>query len=478
VESLARRLGIRRAVEVRTSRALTAPVAFGVLRQVLVLPPAFGERFDRGQQEAILAHELAHLAAGDAIWLLLADLLAAALWWQPVVWWLRRRLRTAGEMAADEASFLVPDGPHILAACLVALGGRLAGSGRLAWLSMAGGGFRSGLGHRVQRLLDLDRQPPRTPGRGLVRTAKVLLVLVLVIVAVACTAWARPQAIPSEGETTMNVLSHSWRHSLAAALVMACWTTAAPQVRADDQPKPEGPQAESRRGGPEGRELPPELAERLEKRQALHHEAESVLRKVMELKSGDEEQAKQLFAALKELAAKIEQLPVPPPLIAREGRQLERLAATLQAAKAKAQQFGSQEAAAWLEQASQKIRQEMELARPAGRGPGGEGREDAEHRAQHLRAAIDNLRAAGMGEMADALERELRRGPQGRPDQQAPRGGPREFAGPGNLQQEVQQLRGEVQSLHQQLNEMRQAIQHLMSREQNREHKADSPPER
>ncbi len=59
VQWLARRLRIQRAVDVRTSHTLAAPVAFGVLRPVLVLPPAFGERFDRGQQEAILAHELA-----------------------------------------------------------------------------------------------------------------------------------------------------------------------------------------------------------------------------------------------------------------------------------------------------------------------------------------------------------------------------------------------------------------------------------
>jgi hypothetical protein len=531
VEALARRLGIRQAVDVRTSHGLAAPVAFGVLRPVLVLPPAFGERFDRGQQEAILAHELAHLAAGDAVWLLLADLLAAMLWWQPVVWWFRRRLRAAGEAAADEASLLVPDGPHTLAACLVALGGQLAGSGRLGWQSMAGSGFRSGLGHRVQRLLDLDRRPSRTPGRGWVRTAKVFFVPTLVIVAVTCTAWARPQALPSEGETTMHVLSHSWRHSLAAALVMAFWTTAAEPVRADDQPKSEGAQAEhkegrapsatpeqpgpaadargerreaeSRRGGPEGRELPPELAERLEKRRALHQEAESVLRKVMELKSGDEEQAKKLFESLKDLAAKIEQLSVPPPAIAREVRQLERLASTLQAAKAKAQQFGSQEAVAWLEQASQKIRQEMELAGRAGRGPGGEarpGREDGEHRLQHLRAAIENLRAAGMGQMADALEREIGRGLQGRPDQQASPGGTRERPGrgdrpdmerrwdstarfiptgpSGNLQQDVQQMRGEVQSLHQQLNEMREMLKRLTTHEQKSDREAPSPRER
>jgi hypothetical protein len=395
---------------------------------------------------------------------------------------------------------------------------------------MAGSGFRSGLGRRVQRLLDLDRQPPRTPGRGRVRTAKVLLVLALVIVAITCTAWARPQAIPSEGETTMHVLSHSWRHSLAAALVMAFWSTAAPPLRADDQPKPEGTQAEhkegrapaatrerppaapdargerpeaaSRRGETEGRELPPELLDRLEKRQALQQQAESVLHKILELKSGETEQAGKLFAALRDLTAQIDQLPVPLPAMARERPQLDRLARAMQAAKAKAQQFGGEAMSDSLEKASQDIRHVVEAMGRGGRGPGGEprpGREDAEGRAQHLHAAIEHLRAAGMNEPADALEGELRRWLQDRPGQEPSPRGPRERAdrggvrppemerggssqragaGParpsGDLQQDVQHLRGEVQSLHHQLDEMREMLRRLTAHEQPNEHEA--PP--
>ena len=139
----------------------------------------FWGAIDRGQQEAILVHELAHLAAGDVIWVLLADLLAAMLWWQPLVWWLRRRLRAAGEVAADEASLLVPDGTNILAACLVALGGPLG------WLVA-----RDGLAGCRWPAVDSARAwvvgsndswtwtsyGPPCPGRGLVRTVKAILV--------------------------------------------------------------------------------------------------------------------------------------------------------------------------------------------------------------------------------------------------------------------------------------------------------------
>ncbi|MCH7493261.1 hypothetical protein IIA16_00905 [bacterium] len=68
VASLARRLGMRRSVRVRRSAAIDCPQAFGVFRPTLVLPASFSEEFNDSQQQAILAHELAHLAGGDPAW--------------------------------------------------------------------------------------------------------------------------------------------------------------------------------------------------------------------------------------------------------------------------------------------------------------------------------------------------------------------------------------------------------------------------
>ena len=184
----------------------------------------------------MLAHELAHLAAGDPAWQLLANLLCMLAWWHPLAWYLRHRLRAAGEAAADEASLLVPDGPGVLAACLVAMGRRLVGPPRLGWLSIEGPGFRSGLGRRVERLLSLPAQPRRAPGRGRLLLARIVLPVALMVVVVSCTAWARPQANLSEGETTMNVLAISWRRSLAAAALLALWSPVGADAVAEDAP--------------------------------------------------------------------------------------------------------------------------------------------------------------------------------------------------------------------------------------------------
>ncbi|MFH1921396.1 MAG: M56 family metallopeptidase, partial [Planctomycetota bacterium] len=221
VGALARRLGVRRPVTVLEAAGLSAPVAFGSLRPTLALPRTFADEFDRRQQEAMIAHELAHLAARDPAWQLVADATCAALWWHPACWWSRRRLRAASEAAADEASLVIPEGPDVLASCLVALGRRLATGAharRLGWVSIEGPGFRSGLGRRVERLLRLSsrRRPPR---RGFLAFGAATLPVTLVIVAVLSTAWAHPQATSPKGETTMNVLASSWRRSLAAAAV-------------------------------------------------------------------------------------------------------------------------------------------------------------------------------------------------------------------------------------------------------------------
>ena len=235
VGTLARRLGIGRPVCVLEASGLRAPVAFGSFCPTVALPATFADDFDPQQQDAVLAHELAHLAARDPAWQLVASLLCAAMWWHPLAWWLRHRLRAASEAAADEASLLVPGGPDLLADCLVAMGRRLVRGRELGWLSVEGPGFRSSLGRRVQRLLNLGVRSWRAPGRGRLILAKTTLPAALVIVSVCCTAWARPQATLTEGETTMNVLRTSWRHSLAAAALTLC-VAGCSDAMADDPP--------------------------------------------------------------------------------------------------------------------------------------------------------------------------------------------------------------------------------------------------
>jgi len=132
---------------------LRGPVAFGVFRPTIALPPDFATRFSSAEKRAMLAHEMAHLAAHDPFWLMVSDVVIAVAWWHPLVWWARNKLQIAAEAAADEASALIPGGPCALAECLVRLGRELTAGGPAHLLGVGGSGPRSQLAARIAWLL-------------------------------------------------------------------------------------------------------------------------------------------------------------------------------------------------------------------------------------------------------------------------------------------------------------------------------------
>jgi beta-lactamase regulating signal transducer with metallopeptidase domain len=144
--------GLRR-IESKVWAGLRGPVAFGVLRPAIALPPDFTARFSCAEREAMLAHEMAHLAAHDPFWWMVSDAVTALAWWHPLVWWARRQLQSAHEAAADEASALIPGGARTLAECLVRLGRELTAPDAARALGIGGNGPRSQLAARIERLL-------------------------------------------------------------------------------------------------------------------------------------------------------------------------------------------------------------------------------------------------------------------------------------------------------------------------------------
>lgn len=196
-QALARTMGIRRRVRIRLMPLLHSPIAFGVLRPVIGVPSDFTTGYTEAQQDAMLAHELAHVAALDAAWIFAADLVTALAWWHPGAWWARRQLHAASEAAADEASLLVEDGPARLAESLVTLGSRLARSPGMGGLGMADPRFRSALGRRVERLLELrdtDAGTWRGPGAWALRLAAPILLASLTLTAAAGLLPGGPRA--------------------------------------------------------------------------------------------------------------------------------------------------------------------------------------------------------------------------------------------------------------------------------------------
>lgn len=87
--------------EIRLLDGLVCPVAAGVMRPLILVPPAW-----RGWPEAlrrtVVAHEAAHHARRDPLWRAVAAVACVLHWWNPLAWWMAGRLADQCEYACDE----------------------------------------------------------------------------------------------------------------------------------------------------------------------------------------------------------------------------------------------------------------------------------------------------------------------------------------------------------------------------------------
>jgi protein TonB len=91
---------------IRYADEIAQPVTFG-LRQPVVLLPSSLRDGDPGIRRAVLAHELFHVRHRDWAWVLAEEMVRAALWFHPGVWWLIAQIRIAREERVDELAIAV-----------------------------------------------------------------------------------------------------------------------------------------------------------------------------------------------------------------------------------------------------------------------------------------------------------------------------------------------------------------------------------
>ncbi|HVM21969.1 MAG TPA: M56 family metallopeptidase [Sphingomicrobium sp.] len=96
-----RRMGFKHGTALLTSNDLASPISWGLMRPVILLNSRAVEATD--EAEAIIAHELAHVARMDWVKLLLARIATALFWFNPLVWVLAREAHQLREEAADDA---------------------------------------------------------------------------------------------------------------------------------------------------------------------------------------------------------------------------------------------------------------------------------------------------------------------------------------------------------------------------------------
>ena len=95
------RMRVTSPVRLLRSRERNVPLTFGTRRPSVVIP-SIADTWSIDRRRAVLLHELAHVARYDCLTQTIAVAACAVSWFNPMVWWIARRLCIERELACDD----------------------------------------------------------------------------------------------------------------------------------------------------------------------------------------------------------------------------------------------------------------------------------------------------------------------------------------------------------------------------------------
>ncbi len=168
-------LQVRRPIRLLTVEAEIMPITWGVRRPTILLPAAVGGWVDSHPErlDAVLVHEVAHIARFDALAQLLTQVPSAVWWFHPFVWLAKRQARLERERACDDLALIHGSRPSDYARELLMLI-QLLRPLRSAFVSTLAMARRPQLDRRIRAILDarVNRQE-RSPLSLLVAAALI-----------------------------------------------------------------------------------------------------------------------------------------------------------------------------------------------------------------------------------------------------------------------------------------------------------------
>ncbi|MFL5526704.1 MAG: HEAT repeat domain-containing protein, partial [Gemmatimonadaceae bacterium] len=177
LRELASEAGLRRTPRLTSTSRISSPIALGI--NEICVPDTALTDLDIEQQRSLLAHELAHLARRDPVWLGVASLIERIFWIQPLNRVANRQIARSAEFLCDDwAVRRTGSGIH-LARCLAQVAEWIQASP----LGVPVAGMaeeRSLLVSRVDRLL-AGVKPNNRSRRGLALAAVAVLIAMIVI---------------------------------------------------------------------------------------------------------------------------------------------------------------------------------------------------------------------------------------------------------------------------------------------------------
>jgi len=111
IDECKRRIVVSTQLAVLETSYVSGPALMGILRPRLLIPAGLFETASREHLRHIILHELVHVKRKDILCGWLFDLLLALHWFNPVLWWARRRIAIDRELACDAQvlSVLTPE---------------------------------------------------------------------------------------------------------------------------------------------------------------------------------------------------------------------------------------------------------------------------------------------------------------------------------------------------------------------------------
>ena len=171
---LSTELDIRRPVRLLESALALAPMVVGWLKPVVLLPIGAVNYLTPAQVEAILAHELAHIARHDYLLNLLQSCVEILFYFNPAVWWMSAHVRTERENCCDDIAVRLCGNSLAYAKALVSLQEMQLASPALA---MPFSKNKNQLLLRIQRIL----QPSQNKSNVMEKLSATLLLTVAVV---------------------------------------------------------------------------------------------------------------------------------------------------------------------------------------------------------------------------------------------------------------------------------------------------------
>jgi beta-lactamase regulating signal transducer with metallopeptidase domain len=163
-------LHVGRQVTVAVCDRVAVPLLVGIIRPVILLPPAVLSGCSPEQIEMILIHELAHVRRWDNLVNLGQRLIEAAFFFHPVIWWLSSWVRLEREQCCDSVVLAHTGPPQVYAETLAALAfpGMAARHAAVALTD-------SHLAVRIRHILDLEEETMSVSRKALMAAAGLML---------------------------------------------------------------------------------------------------------------------------------------------------------------------------------------------------------------------------------------------------------------------------------------------------------------